>query len=54
MLINHTGGINGYKGFNSTATPATPPVNVLFGKTKKATDTATIKFPNNTTNTSFT
>ena len=26
----------------------------LFGKTKKATDTATMKFPNKTTNTSFT
>lgn len=54
MLISHTDGTNGNNGFNATATPAMPPVNVLFGKTKKATDTATIKFPNNTTNISFT
>lgn len=54
MLISHTDGTNGNNGFNATATPATPPVNVLFGKTKKATDIATIKFPNKTTNTSFT
>ena len=54
MLINHTDGINGNNGYNATATPATPPVNVLFGKTKKATETATIKLPNNTTNTSLT
>ena len=54
MLISHTDGTNGNIGFNDTATPATPPVNVLFGKTKKATYIATIKFPNKTTNTSFT
>ena len=46
--------MNGNNGFKATATPATPPVNVLFGKTKKATDIATIKFPNKTANTSFT
>ena len=36
MLISHTDGTNGNNGFNDTATPATPPVNVLFGKTKNA------------------
>lgn len=36
MLISHTDDTNGNNGFNATATPATPPVNVLFGKIKKA------------------
>ena len=54
ILISQTEGINGNSGFKATATPATPPVNVSLGKTKKATETATRKFPINTEMTSFT
>ena len=35
----------GRTGCNATATPATPPVNILLGSIKKETEHATTKFP---------
>ncbi len=35
MLISHTDDTNGNNGFNATATPATPPVNVFLDETKE-------------------